>query len=240
MLVEAGGYEFSEASQDFCRGDVIGDRYPFRFHEARLRQFGGTSGLWSGWVFPLKPSDFATELFHRAMRVAPEWSGRMLKRMGKEYQCCALIQSELEQFPLPENRVELDQRADALGVPIARLYWNKAQTERKTALTATRLLGEAMIEHDIGRLRMRNYLLDGTAWPQDDQGFGRHHMGGTRMLDSPTTGVVDKNCKVCGVDNLYVGGSSVFATGGHASPTYTIVKLAFRSGDHLASKINAA
>ena len=177
MLVEAGGYEFSEASQDFCRGDVIGDRYPFRFHEARLRQFGGTSGLWSGWVFPFEPSDFATELFHRAMRVAPEWSGRMLKRMGKEYQCCALIQSELEQFPLPENRVELDQRADALGVPIARLYWNKAQTERKTALTATRLLGEAMIEHDIGRLRMRNYLLDGTAWPQDDQGVGCHHMG---------------------------------------------------------------
>ena len=443
LLVEAGGYDFSEASQDFYRGDVIGDRYPFRLHEARLRQFGGTSGLWSGWVFPLEPSDFepqthiphsgwpirsadlepyapaadailqvrphlgnrrmtpdidyvqsrfsppvrfgsayrtgveqsraiglllntpvlelvpgkgritsikvargphfssdirvdqvcictggiensrlllwsnarhgggvvpqaatlgrywmehpvhhvadavtfrnyeaqfevpapeqwffapsehakmahaiggahiwmrahqadshsAKELFHQAMCVAPDWSGRMLKRMGKEYQCGALIQSEFEQLPLPENRVELDQRADALGVPLSRLYWTKAQTERKTALTATRLLGEAMIKHDIGRLRMRNYLLDGTAWPEDDQGVGCHHMGGTRMSDSPTSGVVDKNCKVFGVDNLYVGGSSVFATGGHANPTYTIVKLALRLGDHLASKINAA
>ena len=57
LLVEAGGYEFSQASQDFYRGEVIGDRY-HQLHEARLRQFGGTSGHWSGWVCPLEASDF--------------------------------------------------------------------------------------------------------------------------------------------------------------------------------------
>jgi choline dehydrogenase-like flavoprotein len=39
---------------------------------------------------------------------------------------------------------------------------------------------------------------------------------------------------VHGTDNLYIGGSSVFATPGYANPTYTIVKLALRLGDHLA------
>ena len=57
LLVEAGGYEFSQTSQDFYRGDVIGDHY-HELHEARLRQFGGTSGHWSGWVCPLDASDF--------------------------------------------------------------------------------------------------------------------------------------------------------------------------------------
>ena len=164
----------------------------------------------------------------------------LLRHIGKEYQCGATIQSEFEQFPVPENRVELGLRMDAFGIPLSQLYWKKADTERKTALSAARLMGEAMIEKDIGRLRIRNYLIDGGAWPQDDQSAGCHHMGGTRMSDSPTTGVVDKNCKVFGMNNLYIGGSSVFTTGGHANPTYTNVKLALRLGDHLAAKLGSA
>jgi choline dehydrogenase-like flavoprotein len=62
-------------------------------------------------------------------------------------------------------------------------------------------------------------------------------MGGTRMADSAATGVVDSNCKVFGMANLYIGGSSVFPTGGHANPTYTIVQLALRLADHLAAAV---
>ena len=62
---------------------------------------------------------------------------------------------------------------------------------------------------------------------------GHHHMCTTRMSADPREGVVDADCKVYGVSNLYIGGSSVFATGGYATPTYTIVQLALRLGDHL-------
>ncbi|MEP6873749.1 MAG: GMC oxidoreductase [Burkholderiales bacterium] len=184
--------------------------------------------------------NLAKELWHEALCVAPEWSNRQLKRLGKEYHCGGTVESEFEQFPRVENRVELDRRTDALGVPLTRLHWTKADTERNTALTSVRLLGEALIEHNIGRLRIRNYLTDGTAWPEGDQEVGCHHMGGTRMSDSSATGVVDKNCQVFGMSNLYVGGSSVFATSGHANPTYTIIKLALRLGDHLATKLGSA
>jgi choline dehydrogenase-like flavoprotein len=54
------------------------------------------------------------------------------------------------------------------------------------------------------------------------------------MSDDPRQGVVDRNCRVHGISNLYLGGSSVFATTGHANPTYTIVQLALRLADHLA------
>jgi choline dehydrogenase-like flavoprotein len=59
------------------------------------------------------------------------------------------------------------------------------------------------------------------------------------MSDGPRHGVVDRDYRVHGVDNLYIGGSSVFATGGHANPTYTITQLALRPGDHLAGELRS-
>ena len=46
-------------------------------------------------------------------------------------------------------------------------------------------------------------------------------------------GVVDSDCRVHTVDNLYVAGSSVFPTGGHANPTQTLLALALRVADRL-------
>nr|MBA3324611.1 GMC family oxidoreductase [Paracoccaceae bacterium] len=72
-------------------------------------------------------------------------------------------------------------------------------------------------------------------WPEtdEDEVGGKHHMGTTRMADDPKRGVVDRDCRVHGLANLYIGGSSVFPSGGHANPTYTVVQLALRLGDHL-------
>ena len=60
-----------------------------------------------------------------------------------------------------------------------------------------------------------------------------HHQCTTRMSAEPQDGVVDGNCKVHGIDNLYIAGSSVFASHGNAQPTLTIVALALRLGDRL-------
>ena len=62
---------------------------------------------------------------------------------------------------------------------------------------------------------------------------GNHQLGGTRMGYNKNDSVVDKNLKVHSIENLYINGSSVFRTGGHCHPTYTIVKLSLRLGDHL-------
>ena len=94
-----------------------------------------------------------------------------------------------------------------------------------------------MAEQEIGRVRLADWLLaEPTQLPGLGEGSrvgGHHHMCTTRMSADPREGVVDADCKVHGVSNLYVGGSSVFATSGYANPTYTIVQLALRLGDHL-------
>jgi choline dehydrogenase-like flavoprotein len=62
-----------------------------------------------------------------------------------------------------------------------------------------------------------------------------HHMGTTRMSAHPDQGIVDTECRLHGIANLYLAGSSVFPSGGHANPTLTIVALALRLADHLSS-----
>jgi choline dehydrogenase-like flavoprotein len=67
-----------------------------------------------------------------------------------------------------------------------------------------------------------------------------HFMGTTRIHENPRNGVVDADCRVHGVPNLFIAGSSVFPTGGFANPTLTIVALALRLATHLESELQSA
>ena len=58
-------------------------------------------------------------------------------------------------------------------------------------------------------------------------------MGTTRMHTDPGRGVVDADCRVHGIANLFVAGSSVFPTSGWANPTLTIIALALRLTEHV-------
>jgi choline dehydrogenase-like flavoprotein len=69
-------------------------------------------------------------------------------------------------------------------------------------------------------------------WPSDLIGTW-HHMGTTRMSETPSSGVVDRNCRVHGMGNLFIAGSSVFPTAGSNFPTMTLAALAIRLADHL-------
>jgi choline dehydrogenase-like flavoprotein len=58
------------------------------------------------------------------------------------------------------------------------------------------------------------------------------------MSANPKAGVVDGTCRIHGTENLYLAGSSVFATAGASNPTYTIVQLALRLADHLNERLS--
>jgi choline dehydrogenase-like flavoprotein len=83
----------------------------------------------------------------------------------------------------------------------------------------------------IGRMRVDVHV------QADDWPAGHHHMGTTRMHQDPKHGVVNPDCRLHSVENLYVAGSSVFPTGGTVNPTLTIVALALRLSDHLKGQL---
>lgn len=141
----------------------------------------------------------------------------------------------VEQDPNPMSRIALSERKDALGMPRVAVDWRLGQLVQKTfERTLT------IINHELMRCGMLDAILPEQICPENwDQHVAGtwHHMGTTRMHDSPTHGVVDRNCKIHSVRNLYVAGSSVFTTGGSNYPTMTIAALALRLADHLSSLI---
>ena len=142
-----------------------------------------------------------------------------------------------EQAPNPDSRITLSGEQDELGVRRVALDWQLTQLDRRTIRTAIRLIGEDVGRLGLGRVKMPDWLLsDHASLPETFQG-GWHHMGTTRMSDNSKHGVVDSNCRVHQVRNLYVAGSSVFPTGGYASPTLTIVALALRLVNHLKTEL---
>lgn len=144
------------------------------------------------------------------------------------------VRNRLEQAPDPESRVTLAADRDALGCRRPHLNWKVSGLETRTLSRAHELLGAQLGKHGLGRLQIADKLEDG-AWLQDAEPQ-YHHMGTTRMSDDPKQGVVDRNCRVHGIGNLYVAGSSTFATSGQAHPTLTIVALALRLAQHLATE----
>jgi choline dehydrogenase-like flavoprotein len=135
-----------------------------------------------------------------------------------------------EQTPNRNSRVSLSEQTDALGLRQARLDWQLTEQDRRSLIANIEALGREFAATGIGRLRP--LLADDGRW-EPMVGGGSHHMGTTRMSDDPKQGVVDRNGRVHGLDNLYIAGSSIFPTSGSANPTLNILALAYRLADHL-------
>jgi choline dehydrogenase-like flavoprotein len=141
-----------------------------------------------------------------------------------------------EQAPNPYSRVTLSEKRDALGLNQANLEWRLTELDKRSIRVNTQAVAQEFGRLNLGRVRLMDWLLDESPdWGPDLIG-GCHHMGTTRMSADPKTGVVNSDCRVHGIDNFYVAGSSVFSTGGYMNPTLTIVALALRLADHLKSR----
>ncbi|HTB23972.1 MAG TPA: GMC family oxidoreductase [Puia sp.] len=140
----------------------------------------------------------------------------------------------MEQAPNPLSRVTLSDEKDELGVPRATLNWAFTSLEKKSIRKIYEILGQQAGASGFGRVKLLEEL-----WDDKDENVpsttsgGWHHMGTTRMNDDPKKGVVDADCKVHGIHNLFIAGSSCFTTGGGVNPTFTIVALSIRLADHL-------
>ena len=138
-----------------------------------------------------------------------------------------------EQAPNPDSRVTLGEGTDALGVPRVRLDWQLTELDKRSVRLYYDVLAREVGRVGIGRVELMDWLsTDARSWPEF-LGGGWHHMGTTRMHDDPRAGVLDADCKVHGLANLYVAGSAAFTTAGAINPMLTLIALSLRLSDHL-------
>ncbi len=145
---------------------------------------------------------------------------------------------QAEQAPNRESRVSLSEsQNDAFGMPRAEVNLLFLEADLESIVNNHALFVAQFKQKNLGEINydeagLRDYLRERLRAFNSSS----HHIGTTRMSDDPRSGVVDKNAKVYGLDNLFVAGSSVFPTGGHANPTFTIVAHALLLANHLKTK----
>ncbi len=187
-------------------------------------------------VFALDEATLAEE---RLLNVSVQVRRRPGGADGTSVECDLYLRSE--QAPNPESRVVLGQDVDRLGQAQPVLHWRLLEQDWTSIVRTTELVGAAL-ERQYGA-KAHVLMRTDDPWPYDPVGpneaessaWGNHHMGTTRMGDSPSDSVVDHDSRLHATANLYVAGSSVFPTGGCANPTFTIVALAHRLVDHLSN-----
>jgi len=137
-----------------------------------------------------------------------------------------------EQLPNPDSRVCLSDEVDRWGMPRLQVDWRYLPGDVATVKTALALLtddlrasGAGSYDFDAGEVE-REMTRYGA--------YGGHHIGTARMGTDPTTSVVDADCRVHGMANLYVAGAAVFPTSSQANPTLTAIGLGLRLAERLA------
>jgi len=160
------------------------------------------------------------------------WS-RMANNEGKydKFELLAIV----EQSPNPENRLTVTNDKDELGCPKTKIHYICAEEDINSVEKAQKIMGETMEATGLGR-----YEPPAVGAEVMKTLSGIHHMlGTTRMSDDPASGVVDRDCCVHGMKNLFIAGSAVFPTGGYANPTLTNIALSIRVADKVKSLLGS-
>lgn len=144
---------------------------------------------------------------------------------------------QTEHIPLWGSRVLLDHSSvDDFGMPRLEVRIKFADIDHRTVTTFINLFAERLEKSGLGYFHLSETEKEFLANPENQVfNSNAHNIGTTRMSAHVESGVVDINCKVHSVNNLYVAGSSVFPTSSHANPTLMIIALSLRLAEHLKS-----
>jgi len=139
-----------------------------------------------------------------------------------------------EQPPRSDARIRMAEDHDAVGMPRLALQWQIGDAEQRTLTVVGRRLEALLQRNQIGTVTWFDEAFDPKEGARLDHVVDQyHHAGGARMSELAHDGVVDADCRVHDMQNLYLASAAVFPTGGCSNPTFTIMALALRLAEHL-------
>jgi choline dehydrogenase-like flavoprotein len=188
--------------------------------------------LWNVMRSPWSTLATIASVLHARFVSKPRRPGFLIRSADGRY----ALHFIAEQAPNRDSRVRLSDRNDALGLPFLDIDLRYAESDAQSVLHAHELLDQSLQRAGLGHLEYRVPAERRVAsiFQQAKDGF--HQFGTTRMGASPDSSVVDADCRIHGVENLFVSSSSVFPSSGQANPTFVAVALALRLAAHLAEE----
>ena len=175
------------------------------------------------------------EIIKDLLCIAPQLGKKIARRVFEKDLKCGNIFLQLEEEPKIDNQITLHSKLkDNLNIPITKIFYKQSINTIRNAKKILEEFANFCRETNSGRIA----ILDEIYQLKNYDSLGvNHHIGGTRMGNNPKTSVVDKNLKIHNNKNLYIAGSSNFASGGFANPTYTIVQLSLRLSTEIKNKL---
>ena len=150
---------------------------------------------------------------------------------------CYPIHYHGEQVPNASSFVELSNQRDAVGMRRLNIHFKYTEQDIDSVIKWHKCIDLMIRRMGAGELEYVTNDLRKSVWEQAADGF--HQIGTTRMSGRAEDGVVDRECCVHGVDNLFIASSSTFVTSGQANSTFLAVVFALRIADHLEKCIRA-
>ena len=208
--------------------------YPVQIHAAddpwaalkRLAKGGGKRAI----------SDLMTVLGSPGMLTSGAYQ-RLVKLRGLPHRSAELRFDVMAEQQLDtESRVTLSEKLDRFGKPIARVNWKIGETEIESIARLAQTMSAEFRRLGLPEPELADWIAAGDPSAAAFMDMA-HPSCTTRMGSDPATSVVDGNSMVHGVEGLYVAGSSVFPTAGHANPTLMLVALSMRLADHLQGRL---
>jgi len=147
--------------------------------------------------------------------------GRALREYMRDYNHWATIGVLNELLPQPDNRILIADETDPYGLPVARMDYSLCDNDKANIDYSTQIITNIL--HAAGSqdvLTIHRYA---------------HLVGGARMGASPDVSVIDANQRAWAVPNLFLADGSVCPTQGSANPALTIMALASRLAQRMAS-----
>ncbi|WFU09597.1 GMC family oxidoreductase [Rhizobium sp. CB3090] len=142
-----------------------------------------------------------------------------------------------EQIPSSSNRAFLKPEQDADGQFKLEVSFRYLDQDIRGTLQAHLALDRWLKERKMGKLifdTAPEHLEEHIDAQAKD---GYHQIGLTKMGVDRKHAVVNQNCRVFDIANLYIAGSCVFPTSGQANPTLPAVAFAVRLAEHLVTEI---
>jgi choline dehydrogenase-like flavoprotein len=187
----------------------------------------GTPGLVGGGMLANEFIRLPIHTLDRLPPNTPRWGLAHKQAMRQWHKRSIVIIGPTQQIPSADARVTVDPSViDKWGLPVARFSGN--------VHPHTFEIGEVQGKRADAWLKEAGAIHTSImAGKPDSVSAGQHQAGTCRMGNDPHSSVVNRNCQIHDVDNVFVIDSSVHVTNGGFNPALTIMAVAYMASEAL-------
>jgi choline dehydrogenase-like flavoprotein len=218
----------------FLARNLISYEYGKRLKDGQSTLGEYAHHVWNVASDPLDTSAFLTNWVRHRTLAERKFPSVILRNRTNRFS----LEMHGEQVPLAKSRVTLGSKVDSFGMRRLNVDWRYCQEDIDSITRTLEVFAQEFEKSGIGKLEFQKETLEEDLTRYG--AYGGHHLGTARMGSDPKTSVIDSNCKVHSLQNLYIAGSAAFSTSSQANPTLTLIALALRLGKTLCTRLQPA